>query len=154
MTPDRTSLATMGGGGPMANRPCAAITRAGGRCLRIASEGSAYCFSHDPERSRERSRNAAKAGKIGGNGRPSAASEIGGLKSFASGLIGGLLKGEIPRDRGAVAIQGINALRGLIELERRIKETDELETRIASLEASAEARQDGAGAGYRGRQNH
>ena len=38
------------------------------------------------------------------------------------------------RSRAAVAIRGLNALRGLLEAEYRIKEAQEFEERIAAVE--------------------
>ena len=49
-----------------------------------------------------------------------------------------VLEGSQDRGRAAVAIQGFNALRGVLELERKIKETDELEARIEALEQTQE----------------
>jgi hypothetical protein len=37
-----------------------------------------------------------------------------------------------------VAIQGFNSLRGVLELERKIREVDELEARIEQLEQAQE----------------
>ncbi len=37
-----------------------------------------------------------------------------------------------------MGIQGFNALRGVLELERRVKETDDLEARIEELEQTHE----------------
>lgn len=119
----------------MANRPCAAITRAGGRCLRIASEGSSFCYGHAPERSEERRRNAEKAGKIGGNGRPSAASEVSKARALTKGILSRLLSGVLTRDTATASFMGINTLARLVELERRIIEQDEIEERLAALEA-------------------
>ena len=53
-------------------------------------------------------------------------------------MIDAVLEGSQDRGRAAVAIQGFNALRGVLELERKIKETDELETRIEALEQPQE----------------
>jgi hypothetical protein len=49
-----------------------------------------------------------------------------------------VLEGSQDRGRAAVAIQGFNALRGVLELERKIKEADELEARIEALERMQE----------------
>jgi hypothetical protein len=53
-------------------------------------------------------------------------------------VVEAVLGGSQDRGRGAVAIQGFNALRGVLELERKIKETDALEARIEALEQSQE----------------
>ena len=90
--------------------------------------GVQWCFNHDPTRAEERRRNASRAGKSAG-GR-----EIKDLKRRISDVIDAVLEGSQDRGRAAVAIQGFNALRGVLELERKIKETDELEARIEALE--------------------
>jgi hypothetical protein len=45
-----------------------------------------------------------------------------------------VLDGSQDRGRAAVAIQGFNSLRGVLELERKVREVDELEARIEQLE--------------------
>jgi hypothetical protein len=49
-------------------------------------------------------------------------------------VIDAVLEGSQDRGRAAVAIQGFNSLRGALELERKVREVDELETRIEQLE--------------------
>src|ERR671913_2289690 len=56
--------------------------------------------------------------------------EIRDLKKRISEVIDAVLEGSQDRGRAAVAIQGFNALRGVLELERKIRELDELEARI------------------------
>jgi hypothetical protein len=107
---------------------CAGIKRDGGRCTAIV-EGS-FCYQHDPEKAAERRRNASRAGKRGGS------KELRDLKHRISGVIDGVLDGDQDKGRAAVAIQGFNALRGVLELERKVRELDELEARIEELERS------------------
>jgi hypothetical protein len=107
---------------------CAGTTRDGRQCTVIVKPPQAYCYQHDPARSEERRRNASRAGKsVGGR-------EIRDLKKRISEVIEAVLEGSQDRGRAAVAIQGFNALKSVLELERRIKETEELEARIESLE--------------------
>ena|SRR5215210_4155089 len=112
---------------------CAAITRAGERCKLDATSGS-YCWSHDPANAGERRRRARRGGKAKGAG------ELSGIKREVKAVIAAVLAGRIDKGAGAVAFQGYNALRGVLELERRIKETDELQERIEALEQAAEIR--------------
>jgi uncharacterized protein (DUF1501 family) len=91
-----------------------------------------HCYQHDPERAEERKRNASRAGKSTG-GR-----EIKELKRRISKVVDAVLEGSQDRRRAAVAIQGFNALRGVLELERKIRELDELEARIEALERPQE----------------
>lgn len=111
---------------------CAAITRAGERCRLEATVGS-YCWSHSPQTEEQRKERAHRGGKAGGNGR-SGAGEIRDLKRRLNEVIDAVLEGSQDRGRAAVAIQGFNALRGVMELERKIRELDELEQRIRALE--------------------
>jgi hypothetical protein len=55
-------------------------------------------------------------------------------------VIDAVLEGSQDRGRAAVAIQGFNALKGVLELERRVKETEDLEMRIEELERASEAK--------------
>ncbi len=60
------------------------------------------------------------------------------LKRRISEVIDGVLEGSQDRGRAAVAIQGFNALRGVLELERKVRETEELEARLTALEQAQE----------------
>ena len=111
---------------------CQGIKRDGGRCTVSVPVGVEWCFNHDPARADERRRNASRAGKSAG-GR-----EIKDLKRRISDVVDAVLEGSQDRGRAAVAIQGFNALRGVLELERKIKETEELEARIEALERPQE----------------
>ncbi len=125
---------------------CSFIKPGGERCRGTAPGGATLCYSHDPARAEERSRNARKAGRTGGNGRPSGVSEIVDIKGVVRRVVGGVLNGSIERGVGAVAFQGLNTLLKAVEVERKIKEQDELLTRLEALE---ELQPDNAGGGYR-----
>src|ERR687894_224652 len=115
---------------------CSGITQAGTACKGIPIDGSQWCYVHHPDRTDERRRHGSKGGRRGGRGRPQA--ELSDLKRRISEVIDAVLEGSQDRGRAAVAIQGLNALRSVLELERKIRETDELEARIASLEQPQE----------------
>jgi hypothetical protein len=110
---------------------CAAITSAGERCKLDATSGS-YCWSHDPENAEERRRRARRGGKARGAG------ELAEIKRLLSELTDRVLKaeGSEPLETGpaAVANQLINTRLRAIEVERKVKETEELEERIEALE--------------------
>lgn len=110
---------------------CVGTTRGGGRCTTIVKPPNEHCYQHDPARSEERRRNASRAGKSSG-GRA-----VRDLKGRISEVIDSVLEGSQDRGRAAVAIQGFNALRGVLELERKVKETEDLEARIEELERAA-----------------
>jgi len=111
---------------------CPGTKRDGGQCTTIVKPPQTYCYQHDPARAQERKRNASRAGKSTG-GR-----EIRDLKRRISDVVDAVLEGSQDRGRAAVAIQGFNALRGVLELERKVRELDELEARIEALERPRE----------------
>jgi len=116
---------------------CSGIKRDGTKCTATVEPPQEYCWWHDPANADKRRRAASRGGK-GAGGR-----EIRDLKKRLSGVIDAVLEGSQDKGRAAVAIQGFNALRGVLELERRIKEQEEILERIESLERSAEAAQRG-----------
>jgi hypothetical protein len=116
---------------------CAAITSAGERCKLDATSGS-YCWSHDPANAEERRLRARRGGKAQGSG------ELSEIKRRISEVIDAVLEGSQDRGRAAVAIQGYNALRAVLEQERKIKETEDLEARIQALEDLQPAKSKGA----------
>ena len=126
---------------------CAAITKAGGRCQGTATGGAEYCYAHDPARAEERKRNARRGGSAGGNGRPSGLLETTEAKRWVRGLVAQLLRGEVERDVATAAFQGINVLARLIELENKLKLTEEIEERLDALEAQQP--EGNTGGGYR-----
>ena len=107
---------------------CSGIKRDGSRCTATVEAPQDYCWWHDPANADKRRRAASKGGKEGGG------KEIRDLKKRISEVIDAVLEGSQDRGRAAVAIQGFNALKSVLELERKIKETDELEARIEALE--------------------
>jgi hypothetical protein len=124
---------------------CAAIKADGTKCESRAMKGSQWCFNHSPNYSEERRRNASKGGRAGGRGRPGAGDEVLWLRRTLKDVVDGVLTGNMDRSRAAVAVQGLNALRGLLETEHRIKEAQEFEERIAVLEQRLAEQQPGAG---------
>jgi len=109
---------------------CVGTKRDGGRCTTIVKPPQTHCYQHDPDRAAERKRNASRAGRNGGR-------EIRELKKCISDVVDAVLEGSQDRGRAAVAIQGFNALRAVLEQERKLKEAEVLEARIEALEAKA-----------------
>jgi len=124
---------------------CTAITKGGSRCSHTATADT-FCHLHDPARAEQRRRDASRGGKTGGNGRSSGLSETGEAKRWIKGLVARLLKGEVERDVATACFMGLGTLARFIELERRIREQDEIEERLAALE---ELQPDNTGGGYR-----
>ncbi len=119
-------------------RQCSGITRSGGRCTHTAKGPSGFCHLHDPARSEHRRRSASRAGKT----RPSR--EITAIKAQLAEMVDTVLSGVVSTAPYAVANQLINTRLRAIEVERKIKETDQLESRIEELERA------GGGVGRKG----
>jgi len=68
------------------------------------------------------------------------------IKGVVRRVVGGVLNGSIERGVGAVAFQGLNTLLKAVEVERKIKEQEEVLARIEALE---EGQPDNTGGGYR-----
>ena len=125
---------------------CAAITRAGGRCKSVATEGS-YCWNHAPETALARKQRASRGGKTGGNGRSSGLSETAEAKRWIRALVSRLLAGEVERGVATASLMGLNVLARYIELESKLKLTEEIEERLDALEAQQP--EGNTGGGYR-----
>jgi hypothetical protein len=108
---------------------CAGIKRDGGRCTVIVAPSETYCYHHAPERAEERKRNASRGGKSKGGG-----SEIADLKAQLRKLAADVLSGEVGRGEAIAVNQIINTRARLIDLERKIREQEELEARLEALE--------------------
>lgn len=122
---------------------CTAITQGGGRCKGTAIDSSGLCHAHHPDRAEQRSRAAKKGGKRGGRGRRSQSgnAEIQNLKHQLCEMAEAVLSRAVPTAPYAVANQILNTLLRAIELERRIKETEDHEARLEKLEHAAERNQ-------------
>jgi ParB-like chromosome segregation protein Spo0J len=107
---------------------CAGIKRDGGRCTAVVGASQTHCYQHDPDRASERRSNAALGG------RSKASREVRGLKLEIKALISDVKAKSLDRNDAQVMIQGYRALRDFIDLERRWKETEELEARLEALE--------------------
>ena len=106
---------------------CSAITKGGERC-RLDATSSSYCWSHAPENAEARKRRGRRGGKARG------ASELSEVKREIRSVVTDVLEGRVERGVGAVVFQGYNTLLKAVEVERRIREEEELLTRIEQLE--------------------
>jgi hypothetical protein len=113
---------------------CTAIKRNGERCTLLAKGQQGVCWAHDPKNADQRRRTASRGGK----GKPSR--EIRGLKKELEDLAAGVLEGRIERANAVAVNQILNTRARLIELERKIREQEELEERLVALEQSQEQR--------------
>jgi hypothetical protein len=103
----------------------------------VVGPGVTHCYQHDPARSEERRRNASRGGKSKGN------SEISDLKAQLRKLAANVLSGEVARGDAIAVNQILNTRARLIELERKIREQEELEERLEALERVLKVRSTG-----------
>jgi septal ring factor EnvC (AmiA/AmiB activator) len=94
----------------------------------VVGPGQSHCYQHDPKRAEDRRRNASKGGRSKGN------QKLARLDKQLEDLARDTLQGDVERGVATVVNQIINTRARLIELERKIKETDELQTRLEALE--------------------
>jgi len=94
--------------------------------------GNDYCPAHDPNRQEARRRAASKAGKS----KPGR--ELADIKDLCQDLADRVLRGELETGRAAVANQLTNTRLRALEVERKIRETEEPEERIERLERDAQ----------------
>jgi hypothetical protein len=111
---------------------CRATKANGEPCTLAANGPEGFCWAHDPANRDKRRRMASKAARS----KPSR--ELAGLKVQLQDLTREVLAGDLETGRAAVANQLINTRLRAIELERKIRETEELEARLAALERSEE----------------
>jgi hypothetical protein len=113
------------------NRQCPALKGNGDRCSGSVPEGKYHCWFHDPANSDKRRRAASKGGK----GNRSKVSKD--LNLLLESLTEQVVSGALEPYPASVAGQLIGVRLRLLEFERKVRETDELEERLAALEASA-----------------
>lgn len=108
---------------------CSGIKRDGGRCTVVVGPGQTHCYQHDPRRAEDRRRNASKGGKSKGN-----PTKLTKLDRQLEDLAANALEGKVERGVAAVVNQIINTRVRLLEVERKIKEVEELEARLEAFE--------------------
>ena len=120
---------------------CAGITQAGTACKGIPIDSSQWCYAHHPDRANERQRHGSKGGKRAGRGRPIA--ELGTLRNENAEIRRRLLKGELPPNVAAVAVQSINTDIRAMGATLKAREQEELVERLEGLEEALEQRKGG-----------
>jgi hypothetical protein len=113
---------------------CRATKANGEPCRAPATGPHGYCWAHDPANAEQRSRMASKAAKS------TPSRELIRLKAQLVDLTKDVLAGEIETGRAAVANQLINTRLRAIEVERRVKEAEELEERLEAIEGVLKGR--------------
>src|SRR5215211_6731266 len=113
---------------------CAAIKPNGERCRLDAQEKQDTCWAHSPENSETPVCGASRGGRAKAN------RELPTIKALLEDLTEQVLSGELPTGPAAVANQLINTRLRAIEVERKIREAEEIEERITALEDLARNR--------------
>ena len=111
---------------------CAGKKGDGTPCERIVSASHEYCYAHDPVYAEDRKSAASKAAKSPARRRSN--TEIREIKGRLKALYAAVLEGVVGRQAAAVANQIANTQLRAIELERRVREQEELEERLDELE--------------------
>jgi hypothetical protein len=108
---------------------CRAIKANGEPCTLPANGPQGFCWAHDPpNREKKRRRMASRAARSKSN------RELTALKAQLQDLTKRVLACDLETRRAAVANQLLNTRLRAIELERKIKETAELATRLEALD--------------------
>jgi hypothetical protein len=107
---------------------CTATKRDGSPCTLPSYGSNGLCWAHDPKNAERRRRGQSRGGK----GKPS--KELASIKQRLSDLANDVLEAKVDKGVAAVASQILNVYLRSIELERKIRETEELEERIRRLE--------------------
>jgi flagellar motility protein MotE (MotC chaperone) len=113
---------------------CTATKRDGSPCTLPSYGSDGLCWAHDPKNAERRRRGQSRGGKS----KPS--KELASIKQRLSDLADDVLTGAVDKGVAAVASQILNVYLRAIELERKIRETEELEERLAALEKGATER--------------
>ncbi len=108
---------------------CAGLKRDGSQCTATVEPPQSYCWWHDPANADKRRAAARRGGKAKAN------REIANLKKQLEDLADDVLEGGVDRAAAIVVNQIINTRARLIELERKVKEQDEVLQRLEALEA-------------------
>jgi len=61
-------------------------------------------------------------------------SEIAEIKRRLLELVEEVIEGQVDKSKASVAIQGLGVMRGYFDLERKIRELEEIEARLEALE--------------------
>ncbi len=107
---------------------CPAITRSGEPCKGVVRPDDTYCVAHDPARADARKRNASKGGRAKRD------ADLPDVKAWLLSLASDVQEGKLEAKDGTAVSQILNIWLRSVETERKIKEQEELEERLESLE--------------------
>jgi hypothetical protein len=118
---------------------CTAVKRNGEPCTLPANGPQGLCWAHDPANAEKRRRGASRGGRAKAN------RELPTIKALLEDLTDQVLAADLETSKAAVANQLINTRLRAIEVERKIREVEEIEERLAALERSIRPRSQGGG---------
>lgn len=112
-------------------RRCAGITAKGTRCEKVITASQTYCYSHNPEAAQRRKENASKAAKAR-HGTP--CDEIIEIRQEMRELVQQIRSRKVTPGVGSVINQVLGNMLKTFDQERRQREFDDLERRLAEVE--------------------
>jgi hypothetical protein len=117
---------------------CQATKVDGRPCQNPAQPGKLTCWSHDEANAEQRRRNSSAGGRaimslVAERGSAQRA-EIAEIKERLRALAADVLEGKVPAQPATVAVQAYNALLRAVDLDRKVRELDEVEARLEALE--------------------
>lgn len=104
--------------------------RDGTPCTLPSNSQNGLCWAHDPKNAERRRRGQSRGGRARASG------EIRDLKRQLEDLVEDVRAGRMERGDAVVVNQILNTRARLVELERKVKEQDEVIERIEALEQS------------------
>ena len=116
---------------------CTATKRNSSPCTLPSNESTGLCWAHDPKNAERRRRGQSRGGKS----KPT--KEIIDIKRRLSELADDVLEGRVERGDGAVVSQILNVYLRAISTEMKVREAEELEERLTSLEEALERKEGG-----------
>ena len=123
---------------------CGFTKKDGGECKGVAIGPLGGCHAHDPAYELDRKRNARRNGKRGGRGRPNpGTADLHRLQEDFESLAAQVLAGAVDRADTAVAAQCLNGARSCVAASVRVRELEEVETRLSALEQGPKGREVG-----------
>ncbi len=120
---------------------CGYIKPDGTRCKALPMKGEGYCYAHHPDLEDKRRAASSKGGKRGGRGRGNG--DIKDVKAWLLKLASDVEAGKLEAKDGAVVSQILNVFLRSVEVERKLKEAEELEERLEALEDVLKGRKAG-----------
>lgn len=113
---------------------CSATKANGEPCTLPANGQQGVCWAHDKRNAAQRRRTASRGGRSKAN------TPVKDLQRQLDEIIARVLDGTLVPYRGSVAAQLIGAKIRLIELDRKLKEQEQIEARLERLERARQVR--------------